>query len=560
MKGSETNNGRKRKLLSNLSNGRGNKATTTTILKSRTTKQLEALLDEKKSAKIKDHTNSYHQKQKRRKVDNVGGSNPPSSTVATSTMTGVSALPPFLSFPQKPHANNTNTNVLETRSLSNLPYYEQKSRKKMITKSFRKEKNRDALTVSRKQGGLTMSDRTLTKPLHQQGAAMDTATHPSRTVRKQSIESDSAGKDLVVPLQPLTGPTRVSTASRPKPPIMALGQPTSLSLILKNPKRRTREAQIPVSSSAVLKNNLLDGKELGKKVETPLNGTNSSPPLDMLKPSGSLPDYSSVDIPRVTQRTESTIQCTRDIPLPSTEARSATDPRDQTIKTAKKSGSSSNFVRLNLRNSAGSCRGARNKKSKWGRGRNRDEMSSMHHQGRQGVFDVTKSETNAKLVTSSTTSLGAPSCSQWGVDPVDDFLDGVYDNRLVKEGTKTSGCKDKAQMRENAAYPNCSGHQQPCKLLTVKKKGTGNKGRKFYCCSFPRGEQCSYFQWADDTVQVSWFIVIDHRSSRVGVYLKPFSHSSAPCFWLLGRSSGIIKEFIRLWLHCTAGGVILGTR
>ena len=33
--------------------------------------------------------------------------------------------------------------------------------------------------------------------------------------------------------------------------------------------------------------------------------------------------------------------------------------------------------------------------------------------------------------------------------------------------------------------------------LTVHKEGP-NTGRQFYSCSKPRGEGCSFFQWADE--------------------------------------------------------------
>ena len=32
---------------------------------------------------------------------------------------------------------------------------------------------------------------------------------------------------------------------------------------------------------------------------------------------------------------------------------------------------------------------------------------------------------------------------------------------------------------------------------TVQKEGA-NKGRQFYCCSKPQGNQCTFFKWADD--------------------------------------------------------------
>jgi len=44
--------------------------------------------------------------------------------------------------------------------------------------------------------------------------------------------------------------------------------------------------------------------------------------------------------------------------------------------------------------------------------------------------------------------------------------------------------------------PNCA-CGQPSLVLTVRKEGP-NMGRVFFKCSKPQGEQCSYFQWADE--------------------------------------------------------------
>ncbi|CAM9683552.1 unnamed protein product, partial [Ascophyllum nodosum] len=43
----------------------------------------------------------------------------------------------------------------------------------------------------------------------------------------------------------------------------------------------------------------------------------------------------------------------------------------------------------------------------------------------------------------------------------------------------------------------CEGHQEPCSFRTVRKEGD-NRGRQFYACPRPQGEQCGTFQWADE--------------------------------------------------------------
>ena len=110
-----------------------------------------------------------------------------------------------------------------------------------------------------------------------------------------------------------------------------------------------------------------------------------------------------------------------------------------------------------------------------------------------------------------------------GIDPLDDFVDGVfstrnndsrvdYDESSTSRGNngtngskKTTTTKSTAPSRDDDGVPICTRHQRPCKLLTVKRNNKGNKGRKFYVCSLPRGEQCDFFKWEEDTVEVSFW-------------------------------------------------------
>ncbi len=145
-----------------------------------------------------------------------------------------------------------------------------------------------------------------------------------------------------------------------------------------------------------------------------------------------------------------------DIPTESTN----TKVTKRAVEPSKQKVNNDNFVRLNMKNSAGACRGARNKSTRFKR------------------FDKNEKRTAKKK-----------KMLQSGVDPLDDFVDGVY--------------KAKGESSNNDKAPSCARHQRPCKLLVVKKNNTGNKGRKFYVCSLPRGEQCDHFEWADNTVEVS---------------------------------------------------------
>jgi AP endonuclease 2 len=54
------------------------------------------------------------------------------------------------------------------------------------------------------------------------------------------------------------------------------------------------------------------------------------------------------------------------------------------------------------------------------------------------------------------------------------------------------------------APPKCRGHNEPCKIRTVKQKDNPNFGRVFFCCSRPAGPRtnrecdCGFFKWRDD--------------------------------------------------------------
>lgn len=117
-------------------------------------------------------------------------------------------------------------------------------------------------------------------------------------------------------------------------------------------------------------------------------------------------------------------------------------------------------MRLNMKNNTGSCRGAK-RKSKWGRPQKVDleKKGTTPHFQRPQAFD-----------------------------PVDDYLDGAFHEEPTTKLDKSKGSN----------FPSCSGHQRPCKVLLVKKAGT-NKGRRFYVCSMPRGEQCAFFEWVENS-------------------------------------------------------------
>lgn len=146
--------------------------------------------------------------------------------------------------------------------------------------------------------------------------------------------------------------------------------------------------------------------------------------------------------------------------------------------------SGANFVRQNLKNNAGACRGARNKKKKFRMRFGQVEKISE---------EASDEEASQQVKQSLALSKGARMTAQSAVDPLDDYLDGSYQLKAKRAQSDKSPA---------STVPRCGRHQRPCKLLTVKKN-SGNKGRKFYVCASPRGEQCDHFEWADNTLEVS---------------------------------------------------------
>ncbi|VEU40498.1 unnamed protein product [Pseudo-nitzschia multistriata] len=212
-----------------------------------------------------------------------------------------------------------------------------------------------------------------------------------------------------------------------------------------------------------------------------------------------------------------------------------------------------NFVRLNMKNNAGACRGARKKSTKFSKERRtwcfqppsggRQDPYDSNTVANDGVtapilaFDSTlpplslspkkideetkdsKEEKNVGTRVNPSSKSNATSyvSRMSGLDPLDEFVDGTF------HASKRKTLKDKsnttlgpatgstvngttcvvAGIVEPAVAPKCARHQRPCKLIKVRKNTSGNKGREFYACSMPRGEQCDHFQWADDTVEAA---------------------------------------------------------
>lgn len=211
------------------------------------------------------------------------------------------------------------------------------------------------------------------------------------------------------------------------------------------------------------------------------------------------------------------------------------DKNNTLHKPTRKAYNNDNFVRQNLRNSSGACRGARNKKTK----------SRYYDRYKKGNYyqkaNYEKSDNNDEFSQDRRApqkEIQKAETFRAGVDPLDDYLDGVLQTDTSQskaassDGSKTQA--PKTITNQQAEAPKCTRHQRPCKLLVVKKAGTGNKGRKFYCCAMPRGEQCDHFQWADDTVEAAKIALLKNSSHsgfmarQVAAYTERFKKLTVP--------------------------------
>lgn len=170
-----------------------------------------------------------------------------------------------------------------------------------------------------------------------------------------------------------------------------------------------------------------------------------------------------------------------------------------TPPTKRNSAINDNFVPLNLKNTAGSCRGAAKRQKL------KDKKKKMQEQPSNSIDNRQHSMRYRTL-------------AHANVDPVDDYLDGTFHKHIVQcKGSTTTNAKSKS-----CSYPHCIRHNRRCKLHTVKKSGP-NRGRKFYTCSLPRGEQCDYFVWQEDTLQAAATVASlssNYTGRRVRAYTR----------------------------------------
>jgi ATP-dependent DNA helicase Q4 len=249
----------------------------------------------------------------------------------------------------------------------------------------------------------------------------------------------------------------------------------------------------------------------------------------------SKPDDPSIRSTPLDSRATSSLAASQPMPRPTRDGLTTT-----TLKSKQQKGDQGNFVRLNLRNGAGSCRGALPKKTKskaalqWEqRRKNRDEFYASN----RGEHDDT--QTTQSYATKPRHDASTMTQHSSGTDPLDDYIDGIYD----PQHQKVAADHRRQEASNGPAIPNCS-HGRPCKRLTVKKASV-NKGRVFFACSLPRAEQCDCFIWADDTVQAAQQALLRNQSCsgfvarQVASYMESMKIMTVPELQRLAARKGL---------------------
>jgi ATP-dependent DNA helicase Q4 len=295
-----------------------------------------------------------------------------------------------------------------------------------------------------------------------------------------------------------------------------LDPPKNEDLVVPEPSNTmTSKLSMPKRITSKLKFNILASTLSGLQKTNDLMDTDISIKMLPNKPASSdeLPPpppyqrYSQVVLDTQNKQEQPGSSTTPSLPITCSKKISFASSTSSISKKESHKVNNDNFVRLNMRNSAGSCRGARQKKL-------RHKYKERMQEQRAAYQKYAPQKVSSK-------SDHLYASQQTGLDPLDDYVDGVFH------------FSQKKSTNSNSEVPKCARHQQPCKLLTVRKNTTGNKGRKFYACSMPRGEQCEHFQWADDTVEAARAALADSGVSKfisrqVQQYVERFRTLTVP--------------------------------
>jgi DEAD/DEAH box helicase/GRF zinc finger len=335
-----------------------------------------------------------------------------------------------------------------------------------------------------------------THSLHQQDPSMMKPTPRPRilTQRESSltVTASSSSPTLAI-LEPVN--KKGSSLLRTETSASSLTEPTQCNVSLSilsctsttTTRRPVRRRSLPTHNCDINESTLHPGSSVGQPVVT---------------------TTSDIDVSTVNPEPRPTLtvmeQPTRPLPLSgmappkSRHVSAAWAPIARPAATAETGATASrrntnkgNYVRLNLRNKAGSCRGARNVKARSKAAHQREQLKQQRNN--RAAEDNNDSNGFGGGGGGSFTA-AAPLAATNGLDTIDDYVDGVLQ-------APPSTSRSSKQRARSSAIPLCRGHSQPCKRLVVKKTGP-NKGRVFFVCGGARGEQCHHFEWADDTVQV----------------------------------------------------------
>lgn len=167
---------------------------------------------------------------------------------------------------------------------------------------------------------------------------------------------------------------------------------------------------------------------------------------------------------------------------------------------------SDNFVRLNMRNKRGSCKASK---------RNR-LLRNVYSRRRSTFLSEGSCENDTENCHSIKKTENKGGLQNMGLDPLSLSIKAHENNSINNSSLKdTNGiskvaCKtakttdvlfsNTDDMIRHYA-PMCSVHHMTCKVVTVTK-ASANKGRKFYCCSYPRDQQCRFFLWVEDNPEL----------------------------------------------------------
>ncbi|OQR93067.1 DNA topoisomerase [Achlya hypogyna] len=88
-----------------------------------------------------------------------------------------------------------------------------------------------------------------------------------------------------------------------------------------------------------------------------------------------------------------------------------------------------------------------------------------------------------------------------GSAPASDYADSLTGKTKPPRKSATA-LRASTPQAPRGAVPSCPGHQVECAVRQVRKEGP-NKGRFFYTCSYPQGEQCDFFEFTDGPAAAS---------------------------------------------------------